>query len=283
MKLVMTLLVRDEADIVSANIEFHLDRGVDFIIATDNLSVDGTTDILRAYERRGVLHYIRQTDDDYAQHRWVTHMARLARAKFGAEWVINNDADEFWYPEQGNLKEALDTVSASCDAVAVKRHNFPPRPALGGALFGNTMTVRFRQSLTAFGRQVSNKVCHRGFDDIEVEQGNHAVLRHQQILAAGAAPIEILHFPIRSYRQYANKISLGGAAYGRNKELDAALGDTWRHLYQLWRRGELGAYYRAAVLDDEEVQRGLHDNILVRDERLKVALSKLPNRAPQHD
>ena len=109
----MTLLVRDEADIVSANIEFHLARGVDFVIATDNLSVDGTTDILRAYEQRGVLHYIRQTDDDYAQHRWVTDMARLARAKFGADWVINNDADEFWYPEQGSLKDALDTVSAS--------------------------------------------------------------------------------------------------------------------------------------------------------------------------
>ena len=39
----------------------------------------------------------------------------------------------------------------------------------------------------------------------------------------------------------------------------------------------------AAILDDEECQRGLHDNTLVRDERLKVALSKLPNHAPQHD
>ena len=78
MKLVMTLLVRDEADIVSSNIDFHLNHGVDFIIATDNLSVDGTTDILRAYERHGVLHYIDETDDNYAQHRWVTHMARLA-------------------------------------------------------------------------------------------------------------------------------------------------------------------------------------------------------------
>ena len=95
MKLVMTLLVRDEADIVSSNIDFHLDQGVDFIIATDNLSVDGTTDILRAYERRGVLHYIHQPDDDYEQHRWVTGIARSACAEFAADWVINNDADEF--------------------------------------------------------------------------------------------------------------------------------------------------------------------------------------------
>ena len=38
MRLVMTLLVRDEEDIVRANVDFHLARGVDFVIATDNRS-----------------------------------------------------------------------------------------------------------------------------------------------------------------------------------------------------------------------------------------------------
>ena len=54
MKLVMTLLARDEADIVDAQIAFHLHAGVDFVVATDNRSEDGTTEILERYERAGV-------------------------------------------------------------------------------------------------------------------------------------------------------------------------------------------------------------------------------------
>jgi len=34
-RLVMTLLVRDEVDIVRANVDFHLEYGVDFVIVTD--------------------------------------------------------------------------------------------------------------------------------------------------------------------------------------------------------------------------------------------------------
>ena len=45
--LVLTLLVRDEADIVEANLDFHLSRGVDFVIATDNGSVDGSAEVAR--------------------------------------------------------------------------------------------------------------------------------------------------------------------------------------------------------------------------------------------
>ena len=56
----MTLLARDEADIVDAQIAFHLHAGVDFVIATDNRSSDGTTEILERYERQGSLRLIRE-------------------------------------------------------------------------------------------------------------------------------------------------------------------------------------------------------------------------------
>jgi hypothetical protein len=275
MKLIMTLLVRDEADIISSNIAFHLELGVDFIIAMDNLSVDGTTDILRGFEQRGVLHYIHQPDDDYAQHRWVTAMARLACAEFAADWVINSDADEFWCPEHGDLKQVLSAVPPYCQSVTASRVNFLPRPMAEGDFFAEAMVVRERQSSNALGDPLPGKVCHRAFTDIEVEQGNHSVRRNGDALVAEPGPITILHFPMRSYRQFANKIIKGGAAYGRNTYLPWAAGSTWRHLYEVWQRGELEGYYRASVADDEAVERGLREGRLVHDERVKDALSRL--------
>jgi hypothetical protein len=43
MRLVMTLKVRDEADILDDNLRYHRALGVDFFVVTDNGSVDGTS------------------------------------------------------------------------------------------------------------------------------------------------------------------------------------------------------------------------------------------------
>lgn len=264
----MTLLVRDEEDIVAANIDFHLARGVDHVIAMDNLSVDRTPEILRAYERRGVLSYVHQREDTYAQHRWVTSMARTAAIDLRADWVINSDADEFWWPEQGNLKDVLSVVSPRTLVVEAPRTNFLPRPLVSGARFDRVMTVRERRSSNSLGAPLPPKACHRAFADVEVWQGNHRVLRHGQTLSAEAVPITILHFPVRSYAQFANKIAKGGAAYERNAELSPEVGRTWRELYEHYKRGELERIYRNSLLDEAAVADGLRDGRFLRDDRL---------------
>src|SRR4051794_4044595 len=52
-KVVMTLLVRDEADIIDVNLAYHLARGVDEVIVTDHRSSDGTRERLEAWADRG--------------------------------------------------------------------------------------------------------------------------------------------------------------------------------------------------------------------------------------
>ena len=54
MKLVMTLKVRDEDDVLEDNLRFHRALGVDFFIVTDNGSVDRTPEILSRYVTRAL-------------------------------------------------------------------------------------------------------------------------------------------------------------------------------------------------------------------------------------
>jgi hypothetical protein len=247
--------------------------GVDYVIATDNRSVDGTTELLRDYERRGVLRYLFEGDDDYSQHRWVTRMARMAHAEFGADWVINNDADEFWWPARGDLKETLGAVPPECAAVKAERLNFVPRTFGSERFFADEMTVKERRSFNALGNPLPGKVCHRGFADIDVLQGNHLAARAGVNLPTEPAGIEILHFPMRSYEQFQRKIVHGGSALARNTYLPKATNDNWRHLYELWLAGGLEAYYRTLIPDDHTIEAKLRVGELLVDERLKLFLA----------
>jgi glycosyltransferase involved in cell wall biosynthesis len=273
-KVVMTLLVRDEEDILRANIDFHLHRGVDEIVLMDNRSVDGTADIAREYERRGVLRYLFQGDDDYAQAKWVTGMARYAREEMGADWVINSDADEFWWEASGSLKNVLAAVGGDTVAITAERTNFVARPE-DGRPFWRRMDVRHKTSFNALGDVLPGKVAHRGLADIAVEQGNHGVRIAGSAVSATPAPITVLHFPVRSRAQFFNKIVAGGAAYARNRDLPPGIGATWRHLYALHQAGELESEFRKELFSADDVATGLASGMLMRDERLADALASL--------
>ena len=145
MMLVLTLLCRDEADILDSMLRFHLAQGVDRIIATDNGSVDGSLEILQRYEKRGQLTLLQEPKHTHDQAVWVTRMARMA-AEMGADWVINSDADEFWWPQQGNLHSALAKLPKSVEGVLVDRTNFlpPPRDVEDNRPFYQRQTLRER-------------------------------------------------------------------------------------------------------------------------------------------
>jgi len=274
----MTLLVRDNEDIIGANFDFHLSRGVDHFLVMDNRSVDATADIVRRYERRGLATYLFQPEDNYSQGAWVTQMARRASVELNADWVINNDADEFWWPDEGDLKAALGAVPASAEGVVVERTNFVPPPAReseADAPFFEVMTVREASSLNALGQPLPPKLCHRGLAEVVVEMGNHGASLHGRALTATTAAISILHFPVRGFGQLAHKITLGGAALARNTQLPQEAAATWRKLHQLQAQGELRRAYDALALSEAEIAEGLASGRLIRDTRLRDALAAL--------
>jgi glycosyltransferase involved in cell wall biosynthesis len=272
MKLVMTLLVRDEQDIVAEVLDYHLAQGVDEVIVTDNGSEDATLDILRAYEARGVVRVILEPSDDYSQGRWVTRMARMAATELGADWVINSDADEFWWPRSGTLASTFAELDPGTGIVVAHRTNFVPQPE-GDDPFWERMTVRERESLNPVGKPLPPKLAHRAHPEITVVQGNHRVQGPDLGGRLDDGTIEILHFPMRSYAQFENKIVKGGQAYARNQELPERIGRTWRRLYEVWQRGELPAHYADSVVSDTARED------LVTDTRLRDYLRELRLRA----
>jgi post-segregation antitoxin (ccd killing protein) len=277
MKLVMTLLVRDEEDIVRANLDYHLDRGVDFVLVTDNGSVDATADLIEPYVRGGVAELLHEPEQDYAQARWVTRMARLAATEHAADWVINNDADEFWVPRTGDLRSTLAEVPPEFDVVMAQRTNFPPRPE-SPLPFHQRMTLRERRSFTVLNDPLPHKVCHRAHPDARVGPGNHSVDGPGLDRVLDDGRIEVLHYPLRSWSQFERKIVNGGSSYERSTEGGPNTGRTTRTLYRRWQEGTLREYYDEQVLDDAAAAAAVAAGDVLEDLRVRDVLDGLTTR-----
>lgn len=265
MGLYLTLLVRDEVDIVEANIRYHLEQGVDHIIVTDNVSVDGTTDIVQDFVRQGVATYVHEPDLTYEQSKWVSRMAALASAA-GANWVINGDADEFWLPAGGgNLRRWFDKLRWP-NLVFAPRHDFVCRED-DEQPFWRRMVYRKKQSTNALGFPLPPKVAHRARPGLVIAQGNHAVSGFTWTRPQRSG-LEILHFPLRSACQYIRKIRNGGSSYAANTDASQTVGMAWRRQYEeLCETGTI-QYLEDNVLSDSEIERLIAEGAIVEDTRL---------------
>jgi hypothetical protein len=274
--LLMTLVVRDEADVVDAQIAFHLNAGVDFVIATDHDSRDGTAEILESYAREGHLRLIRENGPMKDSH-WRTRMARMAASEYGADWVINCDADEFWMPRGGSLKEMLVAVPPRFGVVWALTQHFVPRPD-DGAFFAERMIVRVHSD-AAINDPTSPfrphaKAAHRADEGVVVQFGAHSVVSGRLVPFPEWHPADVHHFPFRSLDQYQRKTV-------RRARGDKALGQYVKGL-QASEEGRVLDVYRTLIVDDEALARGLAGGSLVLDARLRDALRAMASDDGQH-
>ena len=269
MTIVMTLSVRDEADVIEANIRYHLDAGVDFVIATDHRSTDGTTEILRRYERDGRLQLIRRDDEAFRQTEWVNEMARLAATRHDADWVINADADEFWWPHNGTLREVFAAVPAGYGAVRGIWRHFGLRPE-EPVPFYERMVVRRAPALDPVDPYCANaKVAHRADPNVRVSRGNHDVLGESLSLLREWVPLEILHFPIRSLERLKSKYATTLAGH-RSAGSDFVPAHIARIAESLQENPD--QVHRSLLVGDAAVEEGVSAGLLTVDTRLRDRL-----------
>lgn len=260
----MTLVVRDEVDLVETWLRYHLARGVELVIATDHRSVDGTTDVLRQYERDGRVVLLREEEDLFRQAEWMTRMSRLA-ASHGADWVIPSDADELWWPRRGSFAEVLGSVPPRFGVVRGLMRHFVLRP--GDTPFFERMVVRSRPTAdlsSAYHAQV--KAAHRAVPDAVVSVGNHDVEGTGLRVLRDWFPLEVLHFPVRDERQLETKF-LRRATSPDGQHIVRAL--------ELLRGGRGDELLADTIVSDTDLERRLADGTLVRDVRLRDAIRSL--------
>ena len=265
MRIVLTLAVRDEADILDRQLRYHLERGVDFVIASDHRSTDGTTEILEQHQRDGHLRLIRRGEGPFFQSRWVTEMARLAATEHGADWVINADADEFWLPRLGSLREVFEAVPQRFGAVRGIWRHFVLRPPTDEPFEQRMIVRRLASPDVAHPYRTQVKVAHRADARVEIPQGGHDAFGGSLALLREWFPFEVLHFPIRSREQLQRKYKT--AAYGSGGRIPRHTASMESAL-----RDDFEAAYTGLLVDEVTLERGLSEGNLFIDTRLRDAL-----------
>lgn len=281
MRLIATLMVRDEVDVIAAMVEHHLAQGIDLIIATDNGSVDGTAEVLETYAASGRLELHHDPVHRKQQGAVVTGMARRARTVHRADWVINLDADEWLVPLDRSLtvRDALEATPLHLNAFTVPVVNLVGPPARAGSGISRLLwrDRRPEDQLQAIGIHAhpTPNAIHRGESDIVVSQGNHFVSLQSNGQPAPEVSMEVLHLPWRSWAQLERKVVNAGRAYESNPDLRPSPNHHGMRDYRRYQEGRLYDAYLARTPSRAALDLGSAEGHFVPDDWLSRHLQAL--------
>lgn len=245
--LIMTLLVKNEAGMLEQNLRFHKAMGVDGFIITDNNSTDSTPEIIEKYRRKGwVKEVIRETATDYEQKAWVDRMIWKAKTAYGADWVVNADADELWYAPSGSLKTEMAATSANvlkCEMRSVYPEEGKPFWEWNRTVGYVADYEKYGLSLYSLFERQNMKVMHRADGYLQISMGNHKVTMLPQ--RSALSTVRVYHYNIRGKAQFLEKMINGGKQLEQHKGRHG--GRHWRYFYRLYQEGKLEEEYDRVI------------------------------------
>lgn len=218
MSVAAVMLVKDEADIIGHTLR-HLAGHVDEIIVNDNLSTDGTRDVLHGdYGVSLIVHEDRNIA--YYQSAKTTQLAMEAFDR-GHQWVVPCDADEFWYAWDGRaIRDMLAGLAPDVQIVDAQLYNHIPTSM---DKWDPNPFLRIGWRKREHG--MLGKVACRLRPDLVIHAGNHDASTDGTAVRSGG--LVVRHFSWRSAEQYVRKIRNGERAYAATS-LPPDTGAHWR-------------------------------------------------------
>jgi Glycosyl transferase family 2 len=233
-------MVKDERDVIRGFVE-HTCGEVDHLLIADNLSTDGTSDILTDLARELPITIVADNEPGYYQSFKMTALANQAAA-MGATIIVPLDADELWYaPDGRRLADTLTEMVWPVTFVPIINHLATWLDVDDPDPF---RAMVWRQRLP----QEMGKVAFRWEPGATIMQGNHGVNLPSlapDLPLTGGSLAALRHFPVRSPEQMISKGRNGSAAYAAAPDLPAEFGEHWKAWGQILDTYGEGALHEA--------------------------------------
>ena len=278
MRIVALLGVKDEVELIRASISHLRSIGVDLTIACDAGSTDGTWEVLNALQSQDDLQVVNLSLPPKESRARKLALAREA----GADWVLFLDADEFWLPATGSLKDCRSLADA--DILIVDRFNVPLThrgqrrhedflPACYEELFlcvrtmpGFKISVKVQPAVPwILGANILPKVLARADVINTISAGAHSIkpVRGGKLREARPSDLLIAHVPFTTFERFERKVvNICEVIRVYPKFFTGTVGWHWRRWASLYRKGRLREEFDRQVLDEQQLAGLLESGII---------------------
>ncbi len=236
-KIIATMLVRNEEDIIAECINHTFASGANHIILMNNNSTDATREIAASFYDVTI---IDELSNEYKQGEWQSRMAHMAM-DMGADWVVPVDADEFW-DGIANLRQVPKNFGV---ALANALYNHPPTNIIKEPFHTSQMPY-FEKESRNYGTWWCGRFAFRPYQGVKISMGQDSIIDNK--METGLLnSLWLHHYPIRSYQRYIKKIEIGVAALNAGRH-NPSLGSHWRSAYEKIQNGTIREEYERKML-----------------------------------
>jgi hypothetical protein len=273
MKVVLFTAPSNQGDILQDFLDWHLDLGVDLILAMDHGSTDGSTEMLDRYAKTRPVVWFPVSERDIRKYSPADELAALARDRYDADWIIHCDVDEFLCTSGVPLRAVLEQAEREgLTLISVPRRTMTGPLMKPGDTATAALTLRIDRTVGLTPAQLIDWNLPVPFAFLNV--GNHLIVRASafdrygpgahggSVTSGGSDSIDgvyILHYAIRGFETLQTKVKDTASWLAINSHLEPTQCWHWRRWIHLSEQGLLWNDYEQQFVSPERARELVRD------------------------